>query len=1361
MRKMVCLIAAFHCLAWPLPSPAADSLPLISSDEKVLLSEAFDEAPNGWSLTGAAVKDGELGPKTAVDDNAMTAGYTFNGLNRPDLTKGPVRVYYRVRCSESKGGYNARVGIKVFAAEGNSSYQLLAQDVWPGEGAHLQGRFKKGSLAPVMELHAKAGRPLQDATVTYAVECTVDPDDTAIMSTKLLIYDPRRAEYRSIAELGGKGGATADDERLFKAGEGGFTSIELFNRNRDGAGYFDAVCVTQGGGGAMAAGSPAGSIPITFSLEKPGYVTLVIDDAEGHRVRNLISEKPFEAGTHRVDWDGNSDTGRLETEIPRVYEVVPEIVAPGEYQVRGLVRPEIKLEYEFTVYDRGNPPWQTKSPASGWLGDHEPPQSVLWVDQQEPMIAGQPVQKDGMVLIGSPVVEGGHGLVWTDLTGKKLYGQKWVEGVWTGATYLASDTSSNAVEGVTAYSASAWEGGGYDGEKPELRLSEILAPASKASAPRDVRFGSGMTRPLLKPHAPYSGALSGKQSRSSEDADFRFTFPSNDEVGLSGLAVDDGLLVAALPKLNQLIFVDARARKVLGVAEVPTPGAIVFNKNGQLLMIDTTTATVVRYDVSSVRQAPPGSGTLSLPEPEVVIAEGLEEPQQLAFDKRGQIYVSDWGSCHQVKVFDAVGTLVHTIGRAGEPSVGAYDSNHMNHPSGVTFDSKGRLWVAEFDQRPKRISKWTTEGKLVDAFYGPGRYSGGGTLDPNKRNLYYDGMRFKLDWQKRRGTPDAVTFREELDAMKLPMGSHQRPPAPERPIHIQGRTYFTNAYTTTPTGGPKITAVWRLEDGKAVPAAFIGQVYPWTIKNPDKVKAAWSLFDDTFKSRLPSGSGFEQDKLTAYWFDANGDGQVQPDETTMRLSGEKSTTVGDGLGLTTGQGTHYAVKSFTGVGVPVYDFDHPETLVKRTRVPNTSGGGQVFAAKDGWTILTVPPEPFDKQASLSGAQHGVPMWSYPSLWPGLHPSHHAPLPQYPGQLIGTTRMLGPSFTPKGEAGEMWAQNSDKSNVYLMTTDGLFVATLFSDSRTGDWTFEEDRSGIDVSNASTGQESFYPTVTQTDDGETFLVVGARSGASIVQVKGLEDIRRLPPQTLEVTASQLKGVLAASGSTDDRAAGRLVVKRVKDRDVQIDGQLIDWANNQWVKIDERASASLAITSDKLVIAYRTDAPKLTTNNAENLAQLFTGGGGLDLMLATNPGADPNRSQPVAGDLRLLVAEVSGRVTAVLYRPVVDRPMPGDQPITFRSPVGNLRFEAYREVSSDVTLASDGKGNFEVAVPLATLGIEHGIAGNTLGDLGVIRGNGFKTQERSYWSNTAAAITSDVPSEAQLLPAHWGQVLFPTEP
>jgi len=64
------------------------------------------------------------------------------------------------------------------------------------------------------------------------------------------------------------------------------------------------------------------------------------------------------------------------------------------------------------------------------------------------------------------------------------------------------------------------------------------------------------------------------------------------------------------------------------------------------------------------------------------------------------------------------------------------------------------------------------------------------------------------------------------------------------------------------------------------------------------------------------------------------------------------------------------------------------------------------------------------------------------------------------------------------------------------------------------------------------------------------------------------------------------------------------------------------------------------------------------------------------------------------------------------------------------------------------------------LATLGLAAKSGGNLRGDLGILRGNGFQTLQRVYWSNKATAIVSDVPSEAEITPALWGRLEFVTE-
>ena len=95
------------------------------------------------------------------------------------------------------------------------------------------------------------------------------------------------------------------------------------------------------------------------------------------------------------------------------------------------------------------------------------------------------------------------------------------------------------------------------------------------------------------------------------------------------------------------------------------------------------------------------------------------------------------------------------IGVAGPPAIGPYHPLHMNRPNGIAVDSQNRLWVAEADNAPRRVSLWSADGRLLRAFYGPTEYGGGGTLDPqDPSRFYYRGLEFKLDWDK--GTDQLV-----------------------------------------------------------------------------------------------------------------------------------------------------------------------------------------------------------------------------------------------------------------------------------------------------------------------------------------------------------------------------------------------------------------------------------------------------------------------------------------------------------------------------------------------------------------------------------------------------------------------------
>ncbi len=183
----------------------------------------------------------------------------------------------------------------------------------------------------------------------------------------------------------------------------------------------------------------------------------------------------------------------------------------------------------------------------------------------------------------------------------------------------------------------------------------------------------------------------------------------------------------------------------------------------------------------------------------------------------------------------------------------------------------------------------------------------------------------------------------------------------------------------------------------------------------------------------------------------------------------------------------------------------------------------------------------------------------------------------------------------------------------------------------------------------------------------------------------------------------------------------------------------------------SAAVALTDSHLFAAWRTTEKNLLTNSGETPTALFKHGGCLDIMLATDSTAAPDRNSPAVGDERLLVTLVSGKVRALLYRAKV---LGTTEPIAFSSPWRSIHLDTVEDVSQYVNLASDKEGVFEISVPLTALHWQPQLGQTYRADIGVLRGAGGQTTQRIYWSNKATAITADVPSEAELTPKLWGK-------
>lgn len=1085
---------------------------------------------------------------------------------------------------------------------------------------------------------------------------------------------------------------------------------------------------------ASAAAHPP--IPIPFSLTAPGYVSLVIDDAQGNRVRNLVSDTLFPAGQNTAWWDGSDDLGRDRDAADHgVYYIPKHFVAPGQYRVRSIVHQAIDLRYEFSVYSPGNPPWQTLDGAGGWLTNHTPASAALFLPADKAP-GGKP-----LVYLGCWVAEGGSGLAWVDLDGNKQGGRTNVGGAWTAAQALARDEGAQANPAIYAYTAAVWGDEKASGQaltKAILRLTGLTAHGDKQKLNYTFEMGYA---PGQKPTDQIGARLLWKQQ-------------------LAGLAVRNNVAVLSMTALNELLFADTANGTIFGTAEISAPGGLAFDAQGNLLVLSGT--RLLRFASPDTRHPQ------QLSAPQTLIAQGLESPSGITLDSGSSIYISDQGDSNQVKIFSAEGKFLRAIGHPGPSKAGPYDPLHMNNPRSMTIDSNRHLWVAEEDLQPKRVSLWTLDGALVKAFYGPSEYGGGGSLDAtDKTKFYYHAMEFKLDWKA--GTSSLVSvLRRDSPDFPLP-----RFATPESADYAHGHRYFDNTWLAYPSNGVSVAMLYLDTGGVIHPVAALGRANDWSV-----------LKDKTFASRWPAGadpSGNQaKDELIFAWSDVNGNGKVDPEEVTFEKArtglGVGSMTVMPDLALVDsyvdGKAIRYAPVRFTDEGVPVYDLHSGQTIVTGVQRMSADGGGQAIYSPSA-IVLTTAPAPFarDGVGGIDGEGH---RWSYPSLWPGLHPAHSAPVPDHPGELEGTTRLLGGFIHPAGtDAGPLWAINSNFGGMYLFTADGFYVTQLFQDVRVGKpWNVPVAQRNMRVNDLSPHDENFFPSLTQTSDGQVYVAEGGVD--AIVRVDGLNSIHRLPSSTLEVTQKQIEAAQSylkqAEAARQSQLGSQTLEVTLHSGPAPTLSQAFESMKaGQFATIDQRivklgwadrpdlAKAAVSIAGGRLYVAFRTIEPNLLVNSGAVVNAPFKTGGALDLMIGADPHANPTRQAPVAGDVRLLVYRVNGQTKATLYRAVV----PGTKtPVPFSSPWRTITLDQVQDVSSLVdfqALTGDAAGTYLFSIPLDALGLHPAPGERIKADIGLLRGSAVDTLQRVYWSNKATGITSDVPSEAELTPNLWGEWIF----
>lgn len=785
---------------------------------------------------------------------------------------------------------------------------------------------------------------------------------------------------------------------------------------------------------AEAAPCPPGGIRITVPAGHR-LVSVMIDDASGVRVRNLLSLQPVEPfggspsngalQTLNVPWDGRDDDGVA--------------VPPGRYSAHGVSSPGLGARYERSFYNPGDPPW-SGYPNSHWGANHGDAVAIACV--------GAGDTSAWRTVIGCSMSEGTDFCFAVGKNDRKVLG--WQQ-PWGGCRGLA------------------------------IRDGHLYAGFGQGL--RHIEVGSGRTLGWRRPAG---------------------TIP---EVKLEGWiwAVAAGAtnvaVVTADDKGNgpQLQILNRESGRITAATNLAALCHLAVGPGDVLHAVAAGGTGVLRVAWNAAPLPP-----LALP--------GLEKPGPLAFDAAGNLYVADLGPDYRVKVFARNGALLRSVGRAGGARRGyAYERDGLYRLLGLAVDERGFLWTTE-GGHPRRQAVWDARGRLVKEFVGSTGYGASGAYvhdqDPERAGL--------CDVLLRSNPSSMQDYR--VDRFVYSGARPDSPFALEAGI-TYGAFFARHQMFRSETSGRQ--REYLIQTSRGFPVIFLekgGDYRP--------VAAMWTKY--VHADSCPWSRAEDPDGTVYLWSDLNEDERLQDDEIAVPPG-----AAGQGCGWTFPMPQSlelynggYAIKPtrFTPAGAPVYgeagwtrlagggleralaaiqqDPNRPERMnhfmVRVGRHLYTSYGDwpTYFTGKHVWTDLA--GNVVATRRFAGSAVHG-------SIAYGKPPA--------PGETLGELFVSGVAHV-SDDLGSVMALHGDQGQVYFFTEDGILAGSLFRDWRDSPAKPGEHAvRGADWTNVTMEQEAFCGWFAKQSDGKYRYLFG-HTTANIVEVIGLDRVRRLPPCPIEV-------------------------------------------------------------------------------------------------------------------------------------------------------------------------------------------------------------------------------------------------------
>ena len=1068
-----------------------------------------------------------------------------------------------------------------------------------------------------------------------------------------------------------------------------------------------------------------GALHVPYNLPKDGQTSLGLFDGAGRLVRWLLMSEFRRAGANAETWDGLDNFGKP--------------LPAGDYEIRGLYHPPLKLDYQMSASNCGRPPWPTVDGKGDWLSDESNPQAAA---------------TDGKwVYLAAPGSEKGWAIMAVDETGQRQWGVRWEVYPRCISLAVSGDYLYALVSGPEITDNNHVYNGGANAVERALllcldkRTGQFAGISAKTGA---LKIGTWPYRHQqakmwdLRREMDFRPATYAGQPRYS-------VYDVAETSQAVGLAAIGERLYVSLYFANQVEVLDRATGQVVDQIPVPAPFGLGATADGQLLAVSA--AQVVRIDPATKTVTP-------------LITTNLDAPAEVTAGPAGEILVSDWGKSFQVKVFSAQGKFLRAIGKAGgRPWLGQYDPSGMLLPRGMAVTAAGRLWVAEDDGAPKRISVWNPQtGALLREFFGPTCY-GGAWFIPNRqdqRDLLAESTRWRLDPAAKTFTPvSTVSRRMSLD-QPYPLAAGDMGSI----LGVLPRTHAGKEYVIAGNVHYGLT-IFQRQGAVYTPVAAVGTLQRPSFRDNDGTSL--SSWDSDLGYHILHGwfPDFFKDKIgTDYtWCDKHGDGVCHAEDFIFRPALSRGQDLAPDKVVEWMTGWGYGI----GPDWSIYaaGFCHDQGAIYRLDVQGwTPGGAPIYDPNQAKLILHGPSPVGPGNDWVSG------LWvnsknelfvSFNSSTEWLKPEVSSSIPgigcyDRDGNLKWMTP--GPrdtsqkAFWGNGLCGEVtvpglgnvlstWAYHHNFRS-YLFTDDGLYIDGLLD---------TESRLGPEAA----WSES-YKVLWQSQDGQVWFMNGANDAHHIFKLEGLDQGGRFNGK---LTLTQAEVDRAAQFRAAPTAPARF--KPVlwigqRRRDLTIDGDLSDWNMNEGVSFSgtDNRSARVALQrdADNLYLAYQVQDPNPLLNLGEDWQKLFITGSCVDLMLASDPAADAHRRDAAPGDERLLLGVYQDQPIAVLYKPSV----PGtSSPVRFMA----TRIDQVRRLD-DAQVAfqrTDTSYTLEARVPLSDLGLAPLPHAPLRGDVGVIFSDptGHDRVARLYYYNKDTSVTADLTTEARLQPDQWGPVVL----